>query len=196
MISFNVSPLRNPSLQISRKHSEVWRHFPPFIEMFTKDFMIFTGPRCLWGLVYGSRSLYLCHSNTVCWDFAVVTLADDDTNSILTDDANRAIWNWWWSLRWWWCSNYSRDAQCGLWGHQGGRQGGARVAGNIGAVIMLATMYVVGPLCRWWLSLRWWWMSRTIGRCTRWKRWSPRNGQRLIVLTLDFSSFRLQAWFL
>ena len=55
MISFNVSPLRNPSLQISRKHSEVWRHFPPFIEMFTKDFMIFTGPRCLWGLVYGSR---------------------------------------------------------------------------------------------------------------------------------------------
>ena len=100
MISFNVSPLRNPSLQISRKHSDVWRHFPPFIEMFTKDFMIFTGPRCLWGLVYGSRSLYLCHSNTVCWDFAVVTLADDDTNSILTDDANRAIWSWWSSLRW------------------------------------------------------------------------------------------------
>ena len=30
----------------------------------------------------------------------------------------------------------------------GGRQGGARAAGNIGAVIMLATMYVVGPLCR------------------------------------------------
>ena len=86
--------------------------------------------------------------------------------------------------------------QGGKDGHQGGRQGGARVAGNIGAVIMLATMYVVGPLCRWWLSLRWWWMSRTIGRCTRWKRWSPRNGQRLIVLTLDFSSFRLQAWFL
>ena len=104
MISFNVSPLRNPSLQISRKHSEVWRHFPPFIEMFTKDFMIFTGPRCLWGLVYGSRSLYLCHSNTVCWDFAVVTLAVDDTNSILTDDANRAIWSWWSSLRWWWSS--------------------------------------------------------------------------------------------
>ena len=100
MISFNVSPLRNPSLQISRKHSDVWRHFPPFIEMFTKDFMIFTGPRCLWGLVYGSRSLYLCHSNTVCWDFAVVTLDDDDTNSILTDDANRAIWSWWSSLRW------------------------------------------------------------------------------------------------
>ena len=31
---------------------------------------------------------------------------------------------------------------------QGGRQGGARAAGNIGAVIMLATMYVGGPLGR------------------------------------------------
>ena len=113
MISFNVSPLRNPSLQISRKHSDVWRHFPPFIEMFTKDFMIFTGPRCLWGLVYGSRSLYLCHSNTVCWDFAVVTLADDDTNSILTDDANRAIWSWWSSLRWWWSSKLVW--RCPMW---------------------------------------------------------------------------------
>ena len=113
MISFNVSPLRNPSLQISRKHSEVWRHFPPFIEMFTKDFMIFTGPRCLWGLVYGSRSLYLCHSNTVCWDFAVVTLDDDDTNSILTDDANRAIWSWWSSLRWWWSSKLVW--RCPMW---------------------------------------------------------------------------------
>ena len=48
-------------------------------------------------------------------------------------------------------------------------------------------MYVVGRLGRWWLSLRWWWMSRTTGRWTRWKRWSPRSGQRLIVLTPDFS---------
>ena len=32
------------------------------------------------------------------------------------------------------------QAQCGLGDHQGGRQGGARVAENIGAVIMLATM--------------------------------------------------------
>ena len=30
-----------------------------------------------------------------------VTLADDDTNSILADDANRAIWGWWLSFRWW-----------------------------------------------------------------------------------------------
>ena len=39
------------------------------------------------------------------------------------------------------------------------------------------------------MSLRWRWMSRTTWRCTRWKRWSPMSGQRLIVLTLDFSSF-------
>ena len=28
------------------------------------------------------------------WNFADVTLADDDTNSILADDANRVIWGW------------------------------------------------------------------------------------------------------
>ena len=39
---------------------------------------IFTGPRCLWGPVYGSRSLYLCHYKS----FVDVTLTDDDTNSI------------------------------------------------------------------------------------------------------------------
>ena len=47
-------------------------------------------------------------------------------------------------------------------------------------------MYIVGPLGRWWLSLKWW-MTKTTGRWTPWKRWSPRSGQRLIVLTLDFS---------
>ena len=36
------------------------------------------------------------------WNFADVTLADDDTNSILADDANRAIWSWLLPLRWWW----------------------------------------------------------------------------------------------
>ena len=34
-------------------------------------------------------------------------------------------------------------------------------------------------------------MSRRTGRCTRWERWSPRSGQRLKVLTLDFSSLVL-----
>ena len=35
-------------------------------------------------------------------NFTDVTLADDDTNSILADDANRANWSWRSSLRWWW----------------------------------------------------------------------------------------------
>ena len=34
-------------------------------------------------------------------NFTGVTLADDDTNSILADDANRAIWGWWLLFRWW-----------------------------------------------------------------------------------------------
>ena len=42
--------------------------------------VVFTGPRCLWGPVYGSRCLYL--SMTPLWNFADVTLADDITNSI------------------------------------------------------------------------------------------------------------------
>ena len=38
-------------------------------------------------------------------------------------------------------------AQCGLGDHQGGRQGGGTGPGTgPGAVIMLATIYVVGPL--------------------------------------------------
>ena len=60
---------------------------------------LFTGPRCLWGPVYGSRSLYL--RTRALWNFTDVTLADDDTNSILADDANKAIWGWWLSFRWW-----------------------------------------------------------------------------------------------
>ena len=35
----------------------------------------------------------VCHR--AFWNFADVTLANDDTNSILTDNGNRAIWNWW-----------------------------------------------------------------------------------------------------
>ena len=50
--------------------------------IFTRNFppTIFTGPRCLWGPVYGSRPLYL--TTTPLWNFADVTMADDDTNSI------------------------------------------------------------------------------------------------------------------
>ena len=92
----------------------------------------------LWVLV--SVSNY----KTFGWDFADVTLADDDTNSILADDANRAISGWWlssyrwwsspmwawrstrWSARWWYMSCTKYWSWC--------------------AVIMLATIYVVGTL--------------------------------------------------
>ena len=91
------------------------------------------------------------HTYETLWNFADVTLADDDTNSILADDANRAIWGWWlssnrwwsspmwawrstrWSARWWYMSCTKYWSWC--------------------AVIMLATIYVVGTLggngCHW-----------------------------------------------
>ena len=53
---------------------------------------IFIGPRCPWGPIYGSGSLKLTHSlSYLCADLTDVTLADEDTNSILTDNANKAI---------------------------------------------------------------------------------------------------------
>ena len=54
---------------------------------------LFIGPRCPWGPIYGSGCLSLTHSLTElpCADLTDVTLADEDTNSILTDNANRAI---------------------------------------------------------------------------------------------------------
>ena len=51
-------------------------------------FHIFIGPRCLWGPIYGLTSLSLTH---LCADLTDVTLADEDTNSILADNAKRAI---------------------------------------------------------------------------------------------------------
>jgi len=52
----------------------------------------FIGPRCPWGPIYGSGSLKLTHSlSYLCADLTDVTLADEDTNSILTDNANKAI---------------------------------------------------------------------------------------------------------
>ena len=41
------------------------------------------------GPIYGSKSLKLC--NRPCADLTDVTLTDEDTNSILTDNANRAF---------------------------------------------------------------------------------------------------------
>ena len=47
---------------------------------------IFIGPRCPWGPIYGSSSLKLSPR-----PYADLTLADENTNSILTDSANRAF---------------------------------------------------------------------------------------------------------
>ena len=53
-----------------------------------KDIIVFIGPRCLWDPIYGFACLSLTH---LCADFTDVTLADEDINSILTDNANRAF---------------------------------------------------------------------------------------------------------
>ena len=63
-----------------------------------------------------------------------MTLADDDTKSILAGDANRAIWVDG-------CHLDGGRAQCGLGGHQGGLQAGVLLNyDNVGDNI-----YVVGP---------------------------------------------------
>ena len=101
----------------------------------------FTGPRCLWGPVYGSRCLYVTPSlppyKTFGWNFADVTLEDDDINSILADDANRAIWSWWSLFRWW---------SCPMWGRQGG---GTGVAWNVGAGVLVSCDLVGDNIWSW-----------------------------------------------
>ena len=52
-------------------------------------FILFIGPRCPWGPIYGSGSLKL--TKTPFADLTDVTLVDEDTKSILTDNANGAI---------------------------------------------------------------------------------------------------------
>ena len=51
---------------------------------------IFIGPRCPWGPINGSEPMSLTDSQTFT-DLIDVTLADEDINSIPTDDVNRAI---------------------------------------------------------------------------------------------------------
>ena len=53
----------------------------------------FIGPRYTWGPIYGSASLSLTDwlTETPFANLTDVTLADEDTNSILTDNANRTI---------------------------------------------------------------------------------------------------------
>ena len=48
---------------------------------------IFIGPRCPWSDLWVLVSL----TERCCVDLTDVTLADEDTKSILTDNANRAI---------------------------------------------------------------------------------------------------------
>ena len=54
---------------------------------------IFIGPRCPWGPIYGSwcQSVSQWLHPRLCWDLTDVTLADEDSNSIPTDDVNRAF---------------------------------------------------------------------------------------------------------
>ena len=51
--------------------------------------LLFIGPRCPWGPIYGSGCL--SQTELPCADLTDVTLADEDTNSILTDNANVAM---------------------------------------------------------------------------------------------------------
>ena len=51
--------------------------------------LIFIGPRCPWGPIYGSWCPSV--STRLFADLIDVTLADEDSNSIPTDDVNRAI---------------------------------------------------------------------------------------------------------
>ena len=66
------------------------RHTKQFSYLVKPYQTFFIGPRCPWGPIYGSDSLSL--SEWPCWNLTDVTLADEDTNSILTDNANRAMW--------------------------------------------------------------------------------------------------------
>ena len=72
-----------------------------------------------------------------------MTLADDDTNSILADDANRAI-----GVDG--CHLDGGRAQYGLGDHQGGRQGGGTgVARNIGPGVLVSCDHVGDNICCW-----------------------------------------------
>ena len=51
--------------------------------------LVFIGPRYTWGPIYGSECLKL--TPRPCADLTDVTLADEDTKSIPTDNAKRAI---------------------------------------------------------------------------------------------------------
>ena len=49
------------------------------------------GPRYTWGPIFGSWTWCNWLTTKRFWDLTDVTLTDEDTNSIQTDDANKAI---------------------------------------------------------------------------------------------------------
>ena len=59
------------------------------IESTYNSFLYYLSDPGIPGPIYGSKSLKLTHRRF--WNFTELTLADEDTNSILTDNANRAI---------------------------------------------------------------------------------------------------------
>ena len=62
---------------------------PSRFQMSHQALHVFIGPRCPWGPIYESGCLSL--TGRAFADLTDVTLADEDTNSILTDNANRAF---------------------------------------------------------------------------------------------------------
>ena len=62
--------------------------FPHIFRLRKSTILIFIGPRYTWGPIYGSR---VSVTERGFADLTDVTLADEDTNSILIDNANRAI---------------------------------------------------------------------------------------------------------
>ena len=67
------------------KNGENLRFFVLFFSFWDNVFFVVVFTGCLWGPVYGSRCLYV--TTRAFWNFTDVTLADDDTNSILADES-------------------------------------------------------------------------------------------------------------
>ena len=67
---------------------QIWVQWSQFLGFYRTQVSLGSG---LWVPVY-------IHPRAL-WNIADVTLADDDTNSMLADDANRAIWGWLLSFR-------------------------------------------------------------------------------------------------
>ena len=74
---------------------EYWILVDQILKFCWSNIIFFIGPRYTWGPIYGSGCLKLTHIRF--WNLTELTLPDEDTNSILTDNANRAIqgnvWN-------------------------------------------------------------------------------------------------------